>query len=58
LFFRARPGQTLYLVGGTAKLDGDDSTLRCTFTRSSVRCLNGSGDGVSVSRTGTRRIRA
>jgi hypothetical protein len=57
LFFRARPGQTLYLVGGTAKVNGDERTLRCTFTRSSVRCLNGSGDGISVSRAGTQRIR-
>jgi hypothetical protein len=56
LFFRARPGQTLYLSGGTAKLDGDESTLRCTFTRRSVRCLNASGDGISVSRSGTHRI--
>jgi hypothetical protein len=56
LFFRARSGQTLYLSGGTAKLDGDESTLRCTFTRSSVRCLNASGDGISVSRSGTHRI--
>ena len=56
LFFRARPGQTLYLSGGTAKLEGDESTLRCTFTRSSVRCLNASGDGVTVSHSGTHRI--
>ena len=56
LFFSARPGQTLYLYGGTAKLEGDEGILRCTFTRSSVRCLNGSDDGVRVSRVGARRI--
>jgi hypothetical protein len=55
LFFRARPGQTLYLTGGTAKLQGDVNTLRCTFARSSVQCLNASGDGIAVSRSGTRR---
>src|SRR4051795_4772290 len=56
LFFRARPGQTLYLVGGTAKVQGDTHTLRCTFTRRSVTCFNATGDGVSVTRAGTRRI--
>ena len=56
LFFRTRPGQTLYLTGGTAKLQGDENTLRCTFARSSVRCLNASGNGIAVSRSGTRRI--
>ncbi len=58
LFFRAPPGQTLYLVGGTAKVQGDTHTLRCTFTRRSVRCFNGSGDGISVTGAGARRIRA
>jgi hypothetical protein len=55
LFFRTRPGQTLYLTGGTAKVQGDESTLRCTFSRSSVQCLNASGDGIAVSRSGARR---
>ena len=32
-FFTATYGQTLYLYGGTAKLEGDSSTLRCTFHR-------------------------
>jgi hypothetical protein len=56
LFFRTRPGQTLYLTGGTAKVQGDEHTLRCTFARSSVRCLNATGDGIAVSRPRTRRI--
>ena len=56
LFFRARSGQTLYLTGGTAKLQGDERTLRCTFARSSVSCLNASGDGIAVSRSGAHRI--
>ncbi len=33
LFFTATYGQTLYLYGGTAKLEGDDSILRCEFRR-------------------------
>lgn len=44
---------TLYLVGGTAKLQGNAHMLRCTFTgRSHVRCLNGAGRGLDV--TGKR----
>jgi hypothetical protein len=52
--FTAAPlGQTLYLVGGTAKLDGNAQMLRCTFTgRSHVRCLNGAGHGLDA--TGKR----
>jgi hypothetical protein len=56
LFFRTTPGQTLYLYGGTAKVEGDDSNLRCSFTRASVRCLNGGGAGLTVTATGARRI--
>jgi hypothetical protein len=59
LFFTARYGQTLYLYGGTAKLQGDDSILRCTFKRLPsvrARCLNGDGHGIVVTRTRTRRI--
>ncbi len=58
LFFTATYGQTLYLVGGTAKLDGDDSELRCTFKKRPsvrVRCLNGDGDGIVVTRSRLRR---
>ncbi len=56
LFFVAPPGQTLYLYGGTAKLQGDESVLRCRFTRSSVRCTNGDGYAVAVGPSGTRTI--
>jgi hypothetical protein len=41
--FTVKYGQTLYLYGGTAKLEGDSKTLRCTFLRSPsvrVRCRN------------------
>ena len=58
LFFTATYGQTLYLVGGTAKLDGDDSELRCAFKKRPsvrVRCLNGDGDGIVVTRSRLRR---
>ena len=59
LFFTARYGQTLYLYGGTAKLEGDDSILRCTFKqRPSVRarCLNGDGFGIVVTRSRLRQL--
>jgi len=56
LFFSVVPGQTLYLYGGTAKLQGDDSVLRCRFTRSSVRCTNRDGYAIAVGRSGTRSI--
>ena len=56
LFFSVVPGQTLYLYGGTAKVQGDDSVLRCRFTRSSVRCTNRDGYAIAVGRSGTRSI--
>lgn len=57
LFFTATYGQTLYLYGGTAKLQGDDTVLRCTFRRGrGVRCDNGDGYGIEVTRSGNRRI--
>jgi hypothetical protein len=59
LFFTATYGQTLYLYGGTAKLEGDNSILRCTFRRRPtvrVRCVNGDGFGIQVSRLRLRRI--
>jgi hypothetical protein len=57
LFFTATYGQTLYLYGGTAKLQGDDSVLRCRFRRGNgVRCDNGDGYAIEVSRRGSRRI--
>ena len=58
LFFTATYGQTLYLVGGTAKLDGSGSDLRCTFKKRPsvrVRCLNGDGAGIVVTRSRLRR---
>jgi hypothetical protein len=58
LFFPATYGQTLYLLGGTAKLDGDTSDLRCTFKKRPsvrVRCLNGEGAGIVVTRSRLRR---
>jgi hypothetical protein len=59
LFFTASYGRTLYLLGGTAKLDGDASDLRCTFKRSPsvrVRCSNGDGHSIVVTRHKLRRI--
>ena len=59
LFFTASYGQTLYLYGGTAKLQGDSSILRCTFRRRPsvrVRCTNGDGYAIEVTRTKVRRI--
>jgi hypothetical protein len=59
LFFTAKYGQTLYLYGGTAKLQGDDSILRCTFKKRPsvrVRCVNREGFGIQVTRGRVRRI--
>ena len=59
LSFTATYGQTLYLYGGTAKLEGDSSTLRCTFHRRPsvrVRCTNGDGYAIEVTRTRMRGI--
>lgn len=59
LFFTAPYGRTLYLYGGTAKLEGDSSTLRCLFKRHPsvrVRCTNGDGYAIEVTRTTLRRI--
>jgi hypothetical protein len=57
LFFQAKPGQTLYLYGGTAKLQGDDSILRCRFALpAKVLCTNGDGYAIEVTRTRMRRI--
>src|SRR3954466_9515447 len=57
-YFTATYGKTLYLYGGTAKLVGDASTLRCTFPRSpSVRgrCRHGAGPEIVVTRPALRR---
>jgi hypothetical protein len=57
LLFKARYNQTLYLYGGTAKLEGDASVLRCVFKKGTgVRCTNGDGYGIAVSRTGAHRV--
>jgi hypothetical protein len=56
LFFLARPGRTLYLYGGTAKLQGDESVLRSRFTRGSVRRTNRDGYAIAVGPSGTRSI--
>jgi hypothetical protein len=54
-FYLAPTGKTLYLTGGTAKLQGNKTMLRCTFTGSDhVRCLNGDGHGVDVTRSTLR----
>jgi hypothetical protein len=56
-FTPAPPGRTLYLVGGTAKLTGNRGELRCTFTGAShVRCLNGQGHGLDVTRKAVKRV--
>jgi hypothetical protein len=53
----ARSGQTFYLVGGTAKITGTRHQLRCTFSgRSHVRCLNGQGHGLDVTRRSVKRV--
>jgi hypothetical protein len=59
VFFTVTYGQTYYLYGGTAKLEGDDSILRCVFKRRPsvrVRCTNGDGDAIQVTRRKLRRI--
>ena len=57
-FYTAPVGQTLYLTGGTAKLTGTDRMLRCLYTgRDHVRCINGDGYGVEVTRTAVHAVR-
>jgi hypothetical protein len=57
-YYRAPLGKTLYLTGGTAKVDGNSSMLRCTYTgRDHVRCLNGDGYGIEAGRTYVRAVR-
>jgi hypothetical protein len=56
-FTVAPAGRTLYLVGGTAKVKGNAHQLRCTFTGAShVRCLNGQGRGLDVTRKAVKRV--
>ena len=58
-FFTAAYGVTYYLYGGTAKLRGDSSILRCVFRRRPtvrVRCTNGDGYAIDVTRTRLRRL--
>jgi hypothetical protein len=56
-FTPAPAGRTLYLVGGTAKVKGNVHQLRCTFTGAShVRCLNGQGRGLDVTRKAVKRV--
>jgi hypothetical protein len=38
LFFKAPLNRVLYFYGGTAKLVGDDSIPRCTFSKTKVVC--------------------
>ena len=56
LFVVVAAGQTLYLRGGSARLQGDDSDLRCEFDGDEVRCDNGDGYAIAVSRSGSTRI--
>ncbi len=61
LFFTAGYGTTYYLYGGTAKFEGDSSILRCVFKRRPsvrVRCMNGDGYAIEVTRTKLRQITA
>jgi hypothetical protein len=58
LFFTAPLNRKLYFYGGTAKLVGDDSILRCTFSKAKVVCRNGDGYGLTVTRGSTRAIAA
>jgi hypothetical protein len=57
LFFKASWNKTLYLDGGTARLDGGPSILRCTFKKpAEVRCTNGGGYGIIVNKTTLRAV--
>jgi hypothetical protein len=57
LFFTAPENKTLYLTGGTAKLDGTKNDLRCTFKKAlGVTCTNGDGYGVIVTRSSIRAV--
>jgi hypothetical protein len=59
VFFPVTYGTTYYLYGGTAKSQGDASILRCVFRREPsvrVRCTNGDGYGIRVTRTSLRRL--
>jgi hypothetical protein len=48
-FLTATWNRTLFLTGGTAKLTGSATTLRCAFTRpTTVTCLNRTGHGLVV----------
>ena len=58
-FFTVAYGTTYYLYGGTAKLEGDASVLRCVFRRRPkvrVRCTNGDGFAIEVTRARLRRL--
>ncbi len=59
VFFPVTYGTTYYLYGGTAKVQGDSSILRCVFKRRPsvrVRCTNGDGYSIRVTRAGLRRM--
>ena len=59
VFFPVTYGTTYYLYGGTAKIEGDSSILRCVFKldrRSRVRCTNRGGYSIRVTRTTLRRV--
>jgi hypothetical protein len=41
-------GKTYYFYGGTAKLQGDDTILRCTMRESGITCQNREGHGFKL----------
>jgi hypothetical protein len=41
-------GKTYYFYGGTAKLQGDDTVLRCTMRETGITCQNRTGHGFKL----------
>jgi len=41
-------GETYYFYGGTAKLQGDDTTLQCAMRESGITCKNRDGHGFKL----------
>jgi hypothetical protein len=41
-------GKTYYFYGGTAKLQGHDTILRCTMRESGITCQNRDGHGFKL----------
>ena len=48
-------GMTYYFYGGTSKLQGDDTTLRCTMRDSGITCRNRDRHGFKLEPASTKR---